>query len=254
VLGGFLAEFGTRAPFWAAAALAAGNAALGALVLSESVTERTRRALSWLRANPFGAFRSIGALPGLTPLMWVYFFYAVANVVYPATWAYLTTERFGWDTRMIGISLGVYGLSFALVQAFLVGPAVRLMGEWRTVVVGLVLEMLTLVFVGVNTVGLLALACIPIAALGTVGAPALQGLMSRAVANDAQGELQGVLTSINAVAMISAPIAMTQVFAYFSRPDAPAYLPGAPYLLAAGLVAAAIAVFVSRSSRAVGAD
>ncbi|MDG1078148.1 MAG: MFS transporter, partial [Planktotalea sp.] len=37
VVGGLLAEFGTRAPFWAAGALALSNAALGWFVLRESV-------------------------------------------------------------------------------------------------------------------------------------------------------------------------------------------------------------------------
>ena len=44
VIGGILGEFGTRAPFWAAAALAACNFALGLRVMRETVTASTRRA------------------------------------------------------------------------------------------------------------------------------------------------------------------------------------------------------------------
>jgi len=65
LLGGLLAEYGTRAPFWLAAVLAASNALFGWIVLKETVTDETRRAFSWRRANPLGAFRALGRLPGI---------------------------------------------------------------------------------------------------------------------------------------------------------------------------------------------
>ena len=246
VLGGLLAEFGTRAPFYAAAGLAFANALFGWFVLTETVTDKTRRAFSWMRANPFGAFKSIGSFPGLSNLMWVFFFYAVASVVYPATWSYFTAEKFGWSPGMIGVSLAIYGLSFGLVQGLLVAPAIKAFGERKTVVIGLVIEIVTFIFIGIAPAGWMVLVTAPIASLGAIGMPALQGIMSRNTPDDSQGELQGVLTSINAVGMILAPLVMTRAFAAFSGPDAPVYLPGAPYLLAAGLVAVATVIFVSR--------
>ncbi len=59
--------------------------------------------------------------------------------------------------------------------------------------------------VAIVTSGTIALILIPIAALAGVVTPALQGLMSRSVADDQQGELQGALTSVSALAMIIAP-------------------------------------------------
>jgi len=73
LLGGVLAELGTRAPFYAAALLAAGNAVFGYFVLPETVTDAIRRPFSWLRANPLGAFKHIGALPGLKKLLTISF-------------------------------------------------------------------------------------------------------------------------------------------------------------------------------------
>ena len=178
--------------------------------------------------------------------MWVFFFYAVASVVYPATWSYFTAEKFGWSPGMIGVSLAIYGLSFGLVQGLLVAPAIKAFGERKTVVIGLVIEIVTFIFIGIAPAGWMVLVTAPIASLGAIGMPALQGIMSRNTPDDSQGELQGVLTSINAVGMILAPLVMTRAFAAFSGPDAPVYLPGAPYLLAAGLVAVATVIFVSR--------
>lgn len=247
VLGGVLAEYGTRAPFWAAAALALANAALGFFVLRETVTDEIRRPFRWARANAIGALRSIGQFPGLRSLIWVYFFFQFASMVYPAIWAYYLTERFGWTGSSIGYSLGLYGLFYALVTGLLVKPSIAWLGERKTVVVGLYIEFATFIALALITSGTMLLALIPVAALGSVVLPALQGRMSRDVPANAQGELQGVLTSVNSLAMIFAPLAMTQLFAAFTRDGAPLYLPGAPFFLAAALMIACIALFARYS-------
>ncbi len=251
MLGGLLAEYGTRAPFYAAAALSFANMCLGAAVLRETVTDRTRRAFDLRRANPFGAFRAVGRLPDLTALLWVFFFFQVATMVYPAIWAYFTTERFGWSPGLIGISLAVYGVSIAVVQGALVRPAIRAMGERRTVIFGLGVEVISLVILGLITNGTAVLFLIPVTAIGAIGMPALQGIMSRLTPDNAQGELQGVLTSVTSIAMILAPVVMTQTFAAFTAADAAIYLPGAPFLLAAALMAVSLALFRRRVTPAI---
>ncbi|MGR3492702.1 MAG: MFS transporter, partial [Shimia sp.] len=102
VIGGLLSEFGTRAPFFAAAALAAVNLVFGYFVLPETVTDRIRRPFSWRRANPFGALRSVGQLSGLYRLLAIVFLYEFAFIVYPAIWAYFGPEAFGWSAQMVG--------------------------------------------------------------------------------------------------------------------------------------------------------
>lgn len=248
VIGGLLAEWGTRAPFVAAAILALANAAFGWFVLRETVTDRIRRRFEWRRANPFGAIRAVSRLAGVGPLIWYHF----ATVVYPAIWAYFTAARFGWSPGLIGVSLAVYGLSLAVVQGFLVGPAIRFFGDARTVLLGLIIEVVALVVLGFISSGLLLLLLIPVTALGAIGLPALQGILSRAVADNAQGELQGVLTSLTAVAMVLAPLVMTQTFASFTRADAAIYLPGAPFLLSAVIMALALVLYQWRGRRVTG--
>lgn len=96
VIGGLLAEYGTRAPFYAAAVLAALNAVFGYFVLKETVTDKIRRPFLWRRANPFGAFKALGQFPELKKLLFVFFIYQVAFGVYPAIWSYFGKARFGW--------------------------------------------------------------------------------------------------------------------------------------------------------------
>ncbi|WP_120634352.1 TCR/Tet family MFS transporter [Ruegeria sp. EL01] len=244
VIGGLLSEYGTRAPFWAAAGLSAMIFGIGVLVMPETVTDRTQRAFNLRRANPINSLKAIAALPGIRPMLWVYFLYSVLIYVYPAIWSYFTTERFGWSPQMIGLSLGVYGIGMAAVQGGLIRPATRYLGERMTIVIGMVFEIVSFALLAVLTNGTIALMLIPITALGAVITPALQAMMSRATPDSQQGELQGVLAALHALSMVISPLLMTSIFAQFIKPDAAIYLPGAPFLLALGLMLAGFILFL----------
>jgi DHA1 family tetracycline resistance protein-like MFS transporter len=95
-------------------------------------------------------------------------------------------------------------------------------------------------------VGVLAYALVPlswmifpaiaIGSLGGIANPAMQSVMSQQAGPSAQGELQGVNACIASVAAVISPVFMTQLFKEFAATDAPVYLPGAPYIVAAVLV------------------
>ena len=244
VLGGLLSEFGTRAPFWAAAGLSALGFIAGCLVMPETVTDKTRRAFNWRRANPAGSLKAIAALPGIRPMLWVYFLYSVSIYVYPAIWSYFTVERFGWSPQIIGFSLGIYGIGMAAVQGGLIRPATRYLGERVTIFAGMGFEIISFALLAFLTSGKIALMLIPITALGAVVTPALQAMMSRATPDSQQGELQGVLAALHALSMILSPLVMTSVFAQFAKESAPVYLPGAPFLLALGLMLVGFVLFL----------
>lgn len=249
LMGGLLGTLGTRAPFYAAALLAAGNACFGYFVLKETVTNAKRRAFSLRRANPFGALQVLRQIPGVPQGLLVYFLYQVAFFVYPAVWAYFGQARFGWNAGMIGLSLALFGVMMAIVQGGLIRLILRRFGERGTVVYGLVFDVFAFGAMAIVTSGTLALILTPLAALDAVITPALQGILSQAVGDDQQGELQGALTSVNAVAMILAPMVMTATFAAFTRSDAAVFFPGAPFVLSLILILVALAVFLGRPPR-----
>lgn len=246
LLGGLLAHFGTRAPFWAAAALAFANLGLGWFVLPETVTDRIRRPFTLSRANPLGAFRAIGDLPGMGRFLTVYLLYSIALFTYPAVWPFFGEAQFGWGSKMVGLSLAVFGIGMAVVQGFLIAPMIRRFGDGRTVLIGMWIDVVSFVVLALLTNGLLALLVTPLTALGGVVGPALQGVMSRRARDDQQGELQGVLASLGAMSMIASPLVMTQVFSYFTAPATPWHLPGAPFLVAAALMLVCILLFATR--------
>ena len=109
---------------------------------------------------------------------------------------------------------------------------------------GFTIDILAFVALAVVWSGWVVFALIPFTSLAALAGPDLQGMMSRAVPDDAQGELQGVLTSVNAVAMVLSPPVMAGAFFAFTKDDAFAYLPGAPFILSAILALFAIGIFV----------
>lgn len=243
MLGGLMAEFGPRAPFYLAAVMAGANAVFGYFVLPETVTDRNRRPFDWRRALPHGAFRSVAAIPGQGRMMIVLFFQEIAFVVYPVIWAFYTIGKFGWEPWLVGVSLGAFGVMMAISQGFLIRLAIPRLGEYGTAILGLSMEMVAFVAIAFAHTTWVIFALLPISALGMLAGPAMQGIMSRAVNDDAQGELQGVVSSVRAMASIIAPLVMTGLFSWFTREGGALYFPGAPFIASALLILIALLIF-----------
>jgi MFS transporter, DHA1 family, tetracycline resistance protein len=250
IMGGLLAEVHLHAPFYAAAALALANLILGQIVLPETLTPENRRPFSLAASNPFTALWTAIRLPELRRILLCFFVLAVAMNVYPAIWPYFGPVAFGWTTTMVGLSLTLYGIFFALGQALLVGRLIKRLGEHRAALFAMVANAVTLFGIGLAISGPIVLVITPITALGGAATPALQAIASRTTRADAQGQLQGVLSSINSVAMIVSPLIMTQVFHLFTGPTAPILAPGAPFLLAALLMVVCVMLHVAGSRAA----
>lgn len=233
IIGGMVGEFGTRAPFFAAAGLVMLNFFYGLLILPETLKPENRRPFEWKRSNPVGAFLQALVIPGLLLFFLAFFIYQLAGNIYPAIWPYYTKEAFGFTSREIGFSLGVFGIFFALAQIFLVRFLLAKMKESSVAIIGIILEALGMVgFLFIFESWILFL-YLPFSTLGSIAAPAIQGLMSRRVPDDSQGELQGAVTSILAVTTILSPLIMTQLFAFFTQEGTAHYHPAGAFGIAA---------------------
>ena len=246
VVGGILGEtFGPRAPFFAAAALAGLNFIYGFIVLPESLPVENSRKFELRRANPFGALMQIRKHPVVYVLLSGLFVIMLAHSVFPSTWSYFGEFRFGWSKQEIGFSLGAVGLMTALVQGGLTRVAVPKFGEWRVIMFALSVTVLAYVGYGLVTQAWMVYLVIIIGALGGLGQPALQAVMTRRVSADAQGELQGAITSLQGLSMMIGPQIMPRVFQFFTSENTPLELPGAAFLLAAGLGSIGLVVALS---------
>lgn len=234
-IGGYLGEFGPRAPFIAAAAVSLANAVFGFFVLPETLKPENVREFDWARANPVGALISIHKTPHLLSLVLIFLVFTISHQVYPSIWTYFTIEKFDFSPKEIGISLAAFGFFMAIVQGGLIRVIVPKLGEMRTATWGMGLNFVVFILVAFLGEPWMLFALMPLMTLGAIAGPALQGLMSRLVADNAQGELQGLFASVNGIALIISPIMMSGIFRYFTYDGAPYYLPGAPFLLSAVL-------------------
>ena len=236
VLGGLLGSYGPRIPFLVAAGLSLLNALYGYFVLPESLPKEKRRRFEWRRANPFGSLLHLKKYPGIVTLVSALILVYIAGHAVQSNWTFYTIAKFNWSEKIIGLSLGMFGILIALVQGGLIRYVNPRLGNERSVYTGLALYTIGMVlFAFVNKDWLLFLFMIPYC-LGGIAGPALQAIISGHVPPNEQGELQGALTSMMSATSIVGPLMMTNLFAYFTKPEAPVYFPGAPFLLGAVLM------------------
>jgi DHA1 family tetracycline resistance protein-like MFS transporter len=122
------------------------------------------------------------------------------------------------------------------VQGAGIGPIVRLFGERLALLLGLVCGAAGFFIFAIAPSGPLSWLGIPVMSLWGVSGAAIQALMTKQVAPDQQGQLQGAMSSVQSVSQLLGPFLFTLTFAYFIGGQAPIKLPGAPFFLASALV------------------
>jgi DHA1 family tetracycline resistance protein-like MFS transporter len=241
-LGGLLAGWGIRAPFYAAAVLCLLNTLYGYFVLPESLSEEHRREFHWKRASPFGTLLLFKRYPVIGRLAISFFLIYMAAQSVQANWNFFTIYRFQWSEKMVGISLAVVGLLVGLVQAGLTRVINPRLGNERSIYLGLLLYSLGLVMFAFATEGWMMFAFLIPYCLGGIAGPSLQSVLAGHVPPGEQGELQGALTSLMSLTTIFGPLLMNNLFKFFTTGKDHIHFPGAPFLLGAIFMVGSIIV------------
>lgn len=240
-VGGLLGEIDLHLPFWVAAGLSVANTLYGFFVLPESLPKERRSAFQWRRANPVGALTLLRSRAGLLGLASVNFLAQLAATVLPSVYVLFAAQRYGWSALQIGLSLAFVGVASIVTRLFVVGPVVARLGEHRAILIGYSAGIVGFLCLALVPSGVVAMIGIIPLALWAIAEPAMQGSMSRLVGADEQGRLQGANASVQSIAQLIGPFLFTMTFAFFIGASAPLALPGAPFLLAAALLLAAMA-------------
>ncbi len=250
LLGTFIAQFGVRAPFMVAAAISLANFLYGYFVLPESLSKENRRKFEWKRANPFGSLKHLKKYPAISGLILGMFLLYLAGQTMPSIWSFYTKYQFAWNEAMIGYSLAFVGVCVAIIQGGLVGLSMKKLGDRKTVYVGLVLYFIGFTIFALANQPWMMFAFTMIYAIGGIAPPALQGIISNDVPANEQGELQGVLTSLQSLTTIINPLLMTNLFYLFTNENAPFHFPGVAFGVSAIFIAFVfIAVYFSFQKR-----
>jgi MFS transporter, DHA1 family, tetracycline resistance protein len=250
-IGGLLAHFGARAPFFTAGALALANGTFGYFALPESLPLELRRPFRWARANPLGTLLQMRKYPVVLVMLGALFLWQLGHQVLPSTWAFYTISKFHWTSAQVGWSLAWVGALMALSQGVLTRVLVPWIGgERRAALVGMACAVLAYLGYAFAPQGWMMYVVSLTTFLFAMTYPSLNALNSQQIPANAQGELQGAVACLYSLSAIVGPPLMTQVFAYFSSSEAPVYFPGAAFLAAALLTTACAVLFLRALRRA----
>ena len=249
-LGGLLGAISPRLPFWVAAGMSGLAFFYGWLILPESLARENRVGFSWRRANPFGALRLLRSHAELSGLAVVNFLLNFAHHVFSAVFVLYAAHRYGWGALEVGVLLALVGVLDMGVQGLLVGPMVKRLGDWRTMVFGLAGGAVGLACMGLAANGwLFTLAMLPNALWG-LAMPTIQSLMTQRVSESEQGQLQGANNSVGSIAGVFSPLFFGWVYAMSVGEGARIPFIGAAFLIAAGILASAVVVGAVSRGRA----
>lgn len=244
VLGGLIAGFGLRLPFFIAAAFMALASVLVWTLLPESLPREKRSSrpiravMPWSTLAPLREFPVVGALARSQALN------SLALQMLIGVWVVHATYRYGLNVTQNGWLLAGFGVVMAFSQAVIVPRVVPKLGNRRSILVGLVISTLTYVGYGLAaSIGAMIVVMV-LGALGAIDEPAQQALVTATVPDDRQGTVQGSLATIGSLMGIVGPVLGTWLFS-IGIPG----VPGLPFFVSAALVAVSFLVARQTLSR-----
>jgi MFS transporter, DHA1 family, tetracycline resistance protein len=172
------------------------------------------------------------------------FFMQLASQSQLSVWAYYGALKFGWTPIIIGLTVTFYGMLLGITQGFLSGKSIARFGPVPTATYGLMFAVPSFLILAFASSTWVALAGMVVGAIPGMCFPAMQQLMTERVDDDAQGELQGAIASTVSLTAIIGPPVMTGVFGAYADGHG-VYFPGAPFVVAAGLMVVAVIVLAS---------
>jgi DHA1 family tetracycline resistance protein-like MFS transporter len=242
MLGGLLGSYGARVPFVAAAGLSLLNFLYGLFLVPESLPASQRRPFEWGRANAVASLLRLRKYPQILGLVLALVLLYLAGSATQSVWTFYTILKFKWTEHLIGYSLGAVGVGALVVQGGLVRVLIPKLGTARAIGLGMLCYLIGFIMFAFASQGWMMFAITAVYSLGGLAGPAMQGSISGQVPPSEQGELQGALTSLVSATGVVGPLIMTSLFAWFTRPAAPLYFPGMPFLAGAVLTLLALLV------------
>ena len=240
VAGGLLGAIDLHLPFFVAGALALANLLYGYYVLPESLPRERRRAFHWSAANPLRSLKALAELKGVGPLVAVLAFSGLAQYTLHTVWVLYTTLRFDWGPLQNGWSLALVGQVYFVVQGFLMGRLLRLLGAARLAMLGLGTSMLAHLGWALATQGWMMYVVIALNLLVVTIAPAIQSIVSGAAKASEQGQAMGAVGGLNSLMMVLSPLTGAGLFSLVSDLPAQDWRIGAPFFFCAVLQAVAL--------------
>ncbi|GAB4814357.1 hypothetical protein N2152v2_001403 [Parachlorella kessleri] len=144
------------------------------------------------------------------------------------------------DQAKIFMTFGACGL---LVQSFVLRSLLAWFGEQRVLCLGIGANLVQMVVLALATAKWQAFGAIALGSLGSVSFPTISSIKANNAQEHEQGSVQGALYGARALASGVGPLLFAALFKAFTSSESKLpYFPGAPFILGATLMLAALAV------------
>lgn len=242
------------------------------VAVPESLPEKVRPStwgapISWEQADPFAALRKVGTDHTiLMQCVTVLLSYLPEAGQYSCIFVYLKLKM-DFTSIEVSIFIAVVGILSILIQLIL-GFLMKVLGAKRTIIIGLIFEMMQLLWYGFGSKTWMMWAAGVLASLGSITYPAISAFVSIHSNADRQGVVQGMVTGMRGLCNGLGPAMFGVIFYLFHvdlnddhslmhsvdkairrnetlHPDSYAQLaPGPPFVFGAFMVVCAILVAV----------
>ncbi|XP_034483941.1 hippocampus abundant transcript 1 protein isoform X1 [Drosophila innubila] len=190
------------------------------VAVPESLSEKMRPAtwgapISWEQADPFMALRKVGTDKTVLMLcLTVLLSYLPEAGEYSCMFVYLKLKM-GFNYVEVSIFIAVVGILSITVQVTL-GSFMKVLGAKRTIIMGLALELIQLLWYGLGSQKWMMWSAGVVAALGSVTYPAISAFVSLYAAPESQGAVQGMITGMRGLCNGLGPAVFGVIFYLFN--------------------------------------
>jgi DHA1 family tetracycline resistance protein-like MFS transporter len=201
-MSGVLSRVSYTAPIWTAALLTLVATLMAWFWLPETV----HRAQAGT-GNPLRYLPGLLRRPLVRRVLVIDFVYWAAFAVFQTTFALFAARRFGFDAGRTGYFFAAFGVLGVIVQGALIRPTVRRLGDKPTFLLGLALGVIGLAGAAIaQSIGMFALALIPLALGIGFGHPTVSSLVSLVAKRDEQGRVQGAASGVESLGRTVGPV------------------------------------------------
>ncbi len=225
ILGGLLAgDDPATADYFRLGMVAAGMTTLAALITQLFFTEThpaekraLQRSRQGSRSRPVAELVATLKIPALRRITLINFCFAGALGIFDSTYALFANARIGSGPEEIGLLFAMLGLINAVIQAVAVGRIARVLGDWGTVLLAVVLYGIGLVLLGsAETRGFFISATVVLAVAFSLFIPTSNSLASKATEDEQRGAALGVFQGASNLARSITPLFSGYAFARIS--------------------------------------
>ncbi|EDW79916.1 uncharacterized protein Dwil_GK18034, isoform A [Drosophila willistoni] len=190
------------------------------VAVPESLSEKVRPAswgapISWEQADPFLALRKVGTDKTVLMLcLTVLLSYLPEAGEYSCMFVYLKLKM-GFNYMEVSVFIAIVGILSITVQVTL-GSFMKVFGAKRTIIVGLALEIVQLLWYGFGSQKWMMWSAGVVAALGSITYPAISAFVSLYAAPESQGAVQGMITGMRGLCNGLGPAVFGVIFYLFN--------------------------------------